>query len=334
MPFTGSRWIRRTLKAIVAIPIALVVVIMAFWVRAELHESELRADAARSTGRFVTAGDVEFFVQEMGPRGGQNIVFIHGTAAWSGFWRETMTALANAGYRCIAIDVPPFGFSEKPARPSYGNMAQATRIVALMDAIEIRNTVLLGHSFGGGATMEAALMMPDRVDALILLDVGGLNLNIRPDRNDADASALSVFMNTPALRNPVLAATATNPLLTKSIVSTMVFDPDVVTPQLASIVRAPLKLKDATDTLGEWLANVLTVEEVSLTSDPSNYQALTMPALIVWGDRDTIIPLQDGEYLQGILPTAELVVMNDVNHIPYLEDNARFVEIALDFLNR
>ena len=146
-------WIRRVLIAFGATLAALVLVIVLFWVRAELHESEARADAAPSTGRFVKAGDVELFIQEMGPADGQSIVFIHGTAAWSGFWRETMIALANAGYHCIGIDIPPFGFSEKPARPSYGNKDQARRIVALMDALNVSNTVLLGHSFGGGATM-------------------------------------------------------------------------------------------------------------------------------------------------------------------------------------
>ena len=325
-------WIRRILKAIGATLAVLVAVIVLFWVRAELYESETREDAAPSTGRFVRAGDVELYIQEIGPANGQSIVFIHGTAAWSGFWRESMVAFANAGYHCIAIDIPPFGFSESPAGLSYGNRDQARRIVAAIDTLDIANTILLGHSFGGGATMEAALMIPDRIDALVLLDVGGLNLNIEPALENGKSSVLSVFLNTPLLRNPVLAATATNPLLTKTIVSTMVLDPDIVTPDLKSIVRQPLVLKNATNKLGEWLSYVLTVQEVSLTSNPDNYQALTMPALVIWGDSDTIIPLQDGEYLQSILPDAELVVMEDVNHIPYLEDNAKFAEITLDFL--
>lgn len=327
-------WIRRILKAIGLTLAAFVAVIVLFWVRAELHESEARVDAAPSSGRFVKADDVELFIQEMGPADGQSIVFIHGTAAWSGFWRETMSALANAGYHCIAIDIPPFGFSEKPASPSYGNKDQARRIVALMDALNVSNTILLGHSFGGGATMEAALMIPGRIDALVLLDVGGLNLNVQQAPEGDNASALSVFMNIPLLRNPVLAATATNPMLTKTIFSTMVLDPGVVTPELVSLVQEPMVLKDTTNTMGEWLSYVLTVQEVSLTSNPANYQALTMPALIIWGDSDTIIPLKDGEYLKSILPNAELVVMQGVNHIPYFEDNGKFVEIALAFLNR
>jgi pimeloyl-ACP methyl ester carboxylesterase len=51
--------------------------------------------------------------------------------------------------------------------------------------------------------------------------------------------------------------------------------------------------------LGDWLKEVLEPQEISLTSDPANYQTLTMPALIIWGDSDTVIPLKEGEYLQS-----------------------------------
>jgi pimeloyl-ACP methyl ester carboxylesterase len=57
-----------------------------------------------------------------------------------------------------------------------------------------------------------------------------------------------------------------------------------------------------------------------------------MPALILWGDSDKVIPLQEGEYLQSILPDAELVLMEGVNHIPHLEDQEKFIEIVLGFL--
>jgi len=79
---------------------------------------------------------------------------------------------------------------------------------------------------------------------------------------------------------------------------------------------------------------VLSVQQPSLSTDPANYQTLTMSALIVWGDSDTIIPLSEGEYLKSILPNAELVVMKDVNHVPYLEDLDTLMEIVTGFLQK
>lgn len=326
------KWLGYLLKSLAAILTLIFAVILFFTVQANLRETKTRQEAAPSTGRFVQAADVELFIQEMGPADGQVILFIHGTAAWSGLWRETMTPLAEAGYRCIAIDIPPFGYSERPSTPSYGNADQARRIVALMDSLGIERAILLGHSFGGGATMETALSIPDRIDALILADVGGLNLNLQPAPETHRPSAIEMFLGTPFLRNPVLAATGTNPLFTKTLISAMVLDPADATEETIRILQEPLVLQGATSTLGDWLKDVLGPQEVSLTSDPANYQRLTMPALIVWGDSDTVIPLREGEYLQSILPDAELVIMQGVNHIPHLEDRERFIEIVSGFL--
>jgi pimeloyl-ACP methyl ester carboxylesterase len=327
-----TKWPGYFLKTLAAILGLLLAMILFFSIQASLRETKTRQEAAPSTGRFVQAGDVELFIQEIGPADGQVILFIHGTAAWSGLWRETMTPLAEAGYHCIAIDIPPFGFSERPSALSYGNAAQAKRIAALMDALEIERAILLGHSFGGGATMETALTVPDRIDALILADVGGLNLGLQSAPKQQSPSAVEIFLGTPFVRNPVLAATGTNPLFTKTLISAMILDPADATEDKIKILQQPLVLKDATNTLGDWLKEVLGPQEVSLTSDPANYQRLTMPTLIIWGDRDTVIPLEEGEYLQSILPNAELMVMDGVNHIPHLEDNKTFIEIVLGFL--
>ena len=326
----GLRYILQILAALLAL---LLTVIFFFTVQANLRETKTRQEAAPSTGRFVQAGDVELFIQEMGSSNGPVILFIHGTAAWSGLWRETMTPLAEAGYRCIAIDIPPFGFSERPSSPSYGNTDQARRIVALMDALEIERAILLGHSFGGGATMETALMIPERIEALILADVGGLNLNLQPAPGTQKPSPVQIFLGTPFLRNPILTATATNPLFTKTLISAMILDPADATEETINILQEPLVLQDATNTLGDWLREVLGPQEISLTTDPVNYQSLTMPALIIWGDSDTVIPIREGEYLQSILPDAKLVVMEGVNHIPHLEDREKFIEIVVGFLS-
>src|SRR5688572_17753329 len=140
-----KKWLGYLLKTLAAILVLLLAVILFFSLQSTLRETKTRQEAAPSTGRFVQAGDVQLFIQEMGPTDGQVILFIHGTAAWSGLWHETMTPLAEAGYRCIAIDIPPFGYSERPSAPSYGNADQARRLVALMDALGLERVILLGH---------------------------------------------------------------------------------------------------------------------------------------------------------------------------------------------
>ena len=85
-----------------------------FWVAASTRQTGLRDALAPSTGRLVPTGSGSVFVQEKGPAGGVPVVLFHGTAAWSELWRHTIDALAAAGFRVIALDLPPFGFSDRP----------------------------------------------------------------------------------------------------------------------------------------------------------------------------------------------------------------------------
>jgi pimeloyl-ACP methyl ester carboxylesterase len=147
-------------------------------------------------------------------------------------------------------------------------------------------------------------------------------------------SILEIFFETRAIRNPILSATATNPLLTKTLLSAMLKDPNDATDEKIKILQEPLVLEGATNTLGDWLGYVVNVQEVSLTTNPTHYQNLTMPTLIIWGDSDTVIPLKEGEYLASIIPNAELVVMKDVNHVPHVEDLDNLMPIVMEFLNQ
>jgi alpha-beta hydrolase superfamily lysophospholipase len=97
------RTIHLSLCAALAV-LALVALTLAF-IRWQASEREVvtAQDAAPRTGRYVAAGDVAMFVQEAGPADGAAVVFVHGTGAWSETWRESLTMLAGAGYRAIAI---------------------------------------------------------------------------------------------------------------------------------------------------------------------------------------------------------------------------------------
>ena len=86
------------------------------------------------------------------------VLFVHGTGAWSEAWRGSMAAAAKAGARAIALDLPPFGFSQRPQAPRYAKSDQGRRIAALLEALDLKGAILVGHSFGGGPTAEAALL--------------------------------------------------------------------------------------------------------------------------------------------------------------------------------
>jgi pimeloyl-ACP methyl ester carboxylesterase len=314
----------------------LVAIVAFFSWQAHRREVELRHDAAPSTGRFVHAGDVELFVQETGPPGGDPVVLIHGTGAWSEIWRETMSALGEQGFRAIAVDLPPFGYSEKPAGPAaYARERQAGRILALLDALQIPRATLVGHSVGGRPTIEAALEAPDRVTTLVLVDpaLGFAADSTHFARNDPSWIVRALFGATP-LRNALVASYAVNPLFTGRLFRSFVWNKSAVNDDRVRMLQRPFRLRGTTGAYGDWLAALFVLPDTSLASDFSSFKRLSMPVLFVWGRRDTVTPLWQGERLRALVSGAGLSVIDGAGHVPHVEATAEFDGVLLAFLDR
>jgi len=303
----------------------------AFRWEAARREVRLATEAAPPTGRFVKAGDVDLFVQEAGPADGAPVLLVHGTGAWSETWRAALSVLALSGYRAIAIDLPPFGYSQRPSTPRYGKRDQGRRIVAVLDALKIPRAVLVGHSFGAGPTVEAVLLAPDRVQALVLVDAA---LGIGPDDGAAPKPPLPLraLLAVAPLRDALVATFLTNPLFTRRLLEQFIADPAHATDARVAVYQRPLSVRGSTRAIGEWLPALLTPTEVAASERPASYRRLTMPVYLIWGERDTITPLAQGRRLARLRPGAILETMPQVGHIPQIEDPAAFNALLLKFL--
>src|SRR4029453_12429086 len=319
---------RATLAVCTLLIITAAAVLVTFRWQAHARETTRRAEAAPSRGRFVRAADVEIFVQELGPPGAPVVLFVHGMGAWSELWRETLAAPAAAGFRAVAMALPPFGYPERPAGGAYGRQNQARRILGVIDALDVRQATLVGHSFGGGPTMEAVLLVPQRVRSLVLADAA-IGLDAEACRGGA-----AVVLRAGPLRNALVASTVTNPLLTRRLLTMFVANPGAVTEARVQVLQAPLVVQGATDAFGDWLLDFLTSREVALSAHADSYQALALPPLVIWGDRATTPPLPRGPRLAQLIAGAELAVMPGVGHMPQIEDAAQFNRLLLTFLQK
>ncbi|NAZ18014.1 alpha/beta hydrolase, partial [Glutamicibacter soli] len=125
---------RRVLYFFLGLLIGVVLVAAGFRVAAALRESDPLQVVLPAEGRIVQTDAGALHVIEMGPPDGPPLLFLHGTAAWSGLWQPVLGAMAAQGYRAIALDMPPFGFSERSPGDSHDRAAQAARILALLKA--------------------------------------------------------------------------------------------------------------------------------------------------------------------------------------------------------
>jgi pimeloyl-ACP methyl ester carboxylesterase len=324
------RVIRWTAGLAAAVLLLLVLALAGFRAAAARRESMSRTDAAPPSGRFVRAADVDLFVQEAGPASGPPVVLIHGTGAWSEIWRGTMRSLAGAGFHVVALDMPPFGFTARPASADYGDDAQGRRIIGVLDALGIERATLVGHSFGGRPTMQATFLAPSRVSALVLVDAA-LDLQRAPGAAGSP-TVLRAVLGVPPLRNALVSATVTNPMLTGYLLSTLVANKAAVTPERLDMLRKPFVVAGATPRVGEWLLPFATTTESSLATDRARYGTLRMPTLVLWGGRDSITPIVQGRDLVTLIPGARWTELPQAGHIPAIEDPQGFDAALLEFL--
>lgn len=312
-----------------ALAVAGVIAVLTWYSWDALRRETADPSSAPISGQRIRAGDVELFIQQAGPVDGVPVVFVHGTGAWSETWRPTLDALAAHGYRAIALDLPPFGYSSRPAAASYDKASQGRRIAAALETLGLERAILVGHSFGGGPTAEAAIAAPQRVRALILVDAA-LSLHSGPA---APAPLpLQMFLRARPLRDAVTASFLTNPRFTPHLVSAFVAVDTAVTPERVAIYQRPLNLHGTTAAVAHWLPELLMADGNAASENPASYAQLKMPLHLIWGALDTVTPLDQGEAVHQAAPGSTLAVMPQVGHIPQIEDNAGFNEVLLGIL--
>jgi len=325
------RVLRFGLRALLWLCVIAVVWVVANALRVLAIERATPEHAAPGVGRWLPAHDVQLHVVEHGDPQAPVLVLTAGTGAWAGTWRDSIEPLVRAGWRVVAIDLPPFGFSHRPLSGDYTRRAQAQRLIGALRLLGPAPVVLLGHSYGGGPAAEAAMLEPSLVRHLILVDAAiGLRKAGAPP---CDApSAVANALRWRPLRTSLVSATGTQPLLTGALLRGFVARKDVITDDRLSIYREPLTVRDTSAAIGDWAVQFASECDGPLSMAIAGFGALGMPLTLLWGDLDTVTPLQQAHDIVTASPSARLVVLPGVGHIPQIEDAALFNARLIDLL--
>ena len=293
---------------------------------------------APAGGRWVDAGDSRMFVQEWGPAGGPIVLLTHGTGAWSGTWFELPDALAAAGWRVVAVDLPPFGFSASNGprgELDYSRPAQAVRLLRLMASLgNAGDMTLVGHSFGAGPALEAAMLSPGRLRRLVLVDPAlGLGPAGEASTCTPRPAWAEALLGRRDVRSSLIAATATYPAFTGELLGSFVHRRDAVTPERIAAYQLPMRRFAYGADIGDWAWTFAGAScEAAVSLDPLRVSAWARngpPVVLVWGAADTITPIAQARALLRWMPEARLVELPDVGHIPHIEDPKAFAAALL-----
>ncbi len=272
--------------------------------------------------KFVEVNGVDVHYKTWG-EGEPTFILLHGFGASLFSWREVTEPLSKFG-TVIAYDRPAFGLTERPleweGESPYGPQAQVDIVVGLMDKLNIEKAILVGNSAGGTISMQVALQHPERVEALILVDAavyaGG------------GAPAWSKFiLKTPQMNH-------VGPLIARQLqaqgtefLKTAFHDPTKITPEIFAGYQKPLQIENWDKAL--WQLTI--ASEESGLADRVN--EISMPALVITGDDDRIVPTEQSLRLADELPNAELKVIAQSGHLPHEETPVEFMQAVTDFLS-
>jgi len=332
-PPRPHRWWVLPAMAAVTLLLAVIGWVLGNGLRMQAVEDQSPDRPAPGRGRWVLAHDVKLHVTEQGAAGAPVLVLVAGTGAWAGTWAGNTDALQAAGWRVVSIDLPPFGFSVRPPDANYTRHAQAQRLLAAIRSLGAAPVVLLGHSYGGGAAAEAAMLDPTLVRHLILVDaVIGLRAANDPSC-DVNTWAEALLGWRP-LRTAVVATVGTQPLLTRHWLEQLVYRRDAVTPEREAIYRQPLKVRGTSAAIGDWAYQLATTCEAPRSQSVAGFAGLRPALTLLWGAQDHATPPRQARDIAAATPGSRLVMLPGVGHLPQIEDPALFNAQLIDLLDR
>ena len=248
------------------------------------------------------------------------LVMVHGVGSSSMTWDPVAVRLAAAGVAVVTVDLPGHGRSAK-GRGDYSLGALACVLRDLLDHLGIATCILVGHSLGGGIAMQFSYQFPDRVSGLVLVASGGLGPEASPLLRAATLPGAELVL--PLVAHPrsvrVLAAVSRiagflrvgPPLLDEASLTILA---DLADPAARAAFLATLR--SVVDVSGQRVSAVSKLPAAG-----------HLPILLVWGDRDPIIPIAHGRAAVKLLPHGRLVIFPGAGHKPHRHDPVRFADL-------
>jgi len=104
---------------------------------------------------------------------GRPVIFMHGEPTWSFLWRHVIVPVRDAGFRCLAPDLPGFGRSDKPMDISWYSYDRHVALAAtLLEELDLHGATIVVHDWGGPIGLRLAVEHAARIDRIVILDTG------------------------------------------------------------------------------------------------------------------------------------------------------------------
>jgi 4,5:9,10-diseco-3-hydroxy-5,9,17-trioxoandrosta-1(10),2-diene-4-oate hydrolase len=249
------------------------------------------------------------------------VILVHGIGGSVEAWRLNIGALAEH-YRVYALDLVGSGQTDKPS-VSYSLPYLAQFVNDFLGTQNIDRACLIGHSLGGGVTLQFAIQFPDKVEKLVLVNSAGLGKDVHLMFRLPTLPFIGEWLSRPSRKG------------TAKFLKECYHDPALVTDELVefSYQRAaqPGAQQSFLSTV-RTLGSLRGLRDDVLCSVVDNLNNIAVPTLIIWGQQDNILPVAHAQVAADKIPNAQLHIFDQCGHCPPEECPDRFNELVLEFL--
>jgi pimeloyl-ACP methyl ester carboxylesterase len=303
--------------AIIVVLVAVVIIGAGVWLYTpDKPRAELERTYAASPADFMLVSGLRLHVRDTGPRDAHAIILLHGLGSSLHTW-EPWARILSVKYRGIRFDLPGFGLTGADPTGDYSDRRSVEVLAALMDALRLPRATIVGNSMGGKIAWMFASKHPDRVDKLILISPDGFASPGFEYGKKAEIPAVArllpytlpiwmLRMNlAPAYGDPAHLSAAT---LTR----------------YHDLMLAP----------GVRAAMLARMEQVMLEPPEPALRRIEAPTLLLWGERDQLIPFSNAQDYLNAIRGSRLVSFPDLGHVPQEEAPEQSVVPVEAFLAR
>jgi pimeloyl-ACP methyl ester carboxylesterase len=269
--------------------------------------------------QYVSVGGVNTRFWKAGNEG-TVIILVHGALSSVDLWSLNMPSLAE-NHRVYALDMPGFGLTDKIPLNSLFQSAQF--VDDFMKTQNIERAALIGHSMGGGCILQYAILYPDKVNRLVLIDSLGLGRKTHYIFKILSLPVIGELLSRPSRSGTKMSFTAA------------VYNQSLVTDELVDTLYRYAALPGAQKSLLSVLrsgGNIFGLHREYIRPITENLSTIKTPTLIIWGEQDRIFPLEHAHLALKNMPNAQLTVFERCGHFPQFEYPDKFNSLILEFL--
>jgi pimeloyl-ACP methyl ester carboxylesterase len=305
-------------RTVLAAAAALVVVVAAavgVWAWApDRSRGELNSKYLAASTDYLEIAGTTLRVRDTGSKSAPALILLHGFGSSLETWEPWAQALSS-NYRVLRFDLPGSGLSQPDRTGNYSDARSLDIIRALMDQMRIDRAVFIGNSLGGRLAWRFAAEFPDRVSKLVLISPDGFASPGfeygQPPKVPTVLELMKYFLPKTVLRMNLAAAYADPARLSDSQVD---------------------RYYDLLLAQGNRGAMIARMQQTRLEDPVPILQHIKVPTLLLWGERDQLIPYgNSADYLRA-LPNATLVSFPDLGHVPHEEAPEESIQPLLRFL--